>query len=370
VSGRWVALAAVCWLGGCAVAPPAPEPIPAAEEPRAPLGEAARTLGAEDRLAEARGALTARNYRAALEASRAAATLNPHLPEARVLEAKALEASGDLPGALAKWEELVRSREGGAEALFSYAALAGRRGRGAQALALVESLAGERPEDPEWSGLLGWLALSAGRGDEARAYLEAAWRGPGGQRYAAYLGRARLQDGELAGAAEVAEAAAAQPGADATVWALLGDIRRAQGLAAAAEEAYRKALDLEPYQYAARVNLAVLRLSQGDAAGAEELAARAAQDRPDLPEAWTNLGLARRALGRYGEARDAYEQALAAAPAYAPALKNLGILNEKYLGLPAGALPIYERYLESRPGDEQVAQWRKAALRQAGQGEP
>lgn len=380
MKGAWLAVM-LLGLAGCAGAPVTPDgreakaPDAAVGSPAPGPGDPLRSRSAAARLEEARSALDRRDYRTALEAARAAAALNPYLREVRVLEARALEASGELPAALARWDELTRDvpADGTGEdapELVAYALLAQRRGRGAEAYERVLERVRARPQDAGLRGTAGWLALAEGRPGEAREHLEATWKTPEAPRFALYLGRARLFDGDLSGAEQAAEVAAARQGAGAPEWVLLGDVRRAQGLAAASGEAYRRALELAPDDYDARVGLAVLRLSQGDFAGAEELAAAAAALRPAGPEAWTNLGLARRALGNFAAAREAYEKALLASPRYPPALKNLGILHEKYLGRPADAVPYYDRYLEARPGDDQVAQWRRAALRLAGEGQP
>ena len=126
-------------------------------------------------------------------------------------------------------------------------------------------------------------------------------------------------------------------------------------------------LELDPDNYAARVNLAVLTLQQGDAEAAIELLQAAAESRPGAPEAWHDLGLARRSLAHWAAAREAYETALNVAPGYTPALKNLGILIEKYLGRPAEALPYYDQYMKLVPDDAEVRRWRKNAERLAGQ---
>ena len=68
--------------------------------------------------------------------------------------------------------------------------------------------------------------------------------------------------------------------------------------------------------------------------------------------------VALRQKGEFGPARDAYENALALDPAYAPAVLNLGVLHDLYLGHPAEALGLYERYLALSPaGDAQVGKW-------------
>ncbi len=68
--------------------------------------------------------------------------------------------------------------------------------------------------------------------------------------------------------------------------------------------------------------------------------------------------VAQRQKGEFGPAREGYEKALALDPAYAPAVLNLGVLHDLYLGHPAEALALYERYLALTPaGDAQVGKW-------------
>jgi tetratricopeptide (TPR) repeat protein len=68
--------------------------------------------------------------------------------------------------------------------------------------------------------------------------------------------------------------------------------------------------------------------------------------------------VALRLKGEFGPAREAYEKALALDPAYAPAALNLGVLHDLYLGHPADALGLYERYMALTPaGDAQVGKW-------------
>jgi tetratricopeptide (TPR) repeat protein len=62
--------------------------------------------------------------------------------------------------------------------------------------------------------------------------------------------------------------------------------------------------------------------------------------------------------GPADKAREAYEAAIAADAAYAPASLNLGVLHDLYLGHPAQALELYNRYLALTPaGDAVVAKW-------------
>jgi Flp pilus assembly protein TadD len=328
------------------------------------LGEKSRPQQFDAYVLEARQALAARNYRGAAEAARAASAADPRRSEARFVEAQAREAMGDLAGALPLWESLVEERHGDLAALVSYASLAVQRGRGEEALVRLREKIREAPDDPDLQGVAGWVALRLGRTNEAKEHLEATWGTAAADRYAVHLGRARLLEGDLAGAAQAAELAVEEE-PNASAWVLLGDAQRAMGLAAGAESAYLRALDHDPGSYAARVNLGVLKLAQGDASSAAELFTAAAQGRPDAPDAWNDLGLALRAQGDLEGARSAYEKALAVSPEFAPALKNLGILSEKYLEQPGAAVAFYDRYLAARPADEEVDRWRKIAERTA-----
>ncbi len=364
---RWFFLAVTAALGfGCAARPPTPPAAP----PKPPAAVAPET-DAVGLLLEARQAMAAGEFGRALEAARRAAVLDPRMIEARVVQARALEAMGDLAAAAEGWRALAAEGVEEAQAAWALAQLAHRRGRGEEeALELALARAKESPEDPEARGLAGWLALAQGRAAEALPHLEATAGTPSAGRFAVYLGRARLLAGDLGGAAAAAEVAVGVPRPGSAAWVLVGDLRRLRGLAAGAEEAYRRALDLDGADYAARVNLGILRLSQGDGAGAAALFGAAAADRPEEPEAWNNLGLARRAQGDLAGAREAFEAALGALPEFPPALKNLGILNEKYLGKPGAALSYYDRYLAVRPDDADVARWRKAAERRAREAAP
>jgi cellulose synthase operon protein C len=69
---------------------------------------------------------------------------------------------------------------------------------------------------------------------------------------------------------------------------------------------------------------------------------------------WNQLGIAYRQAGRFADARKAYERAIELDARHAPPVLNLAILNDLYLGQPALALPLYERYAALVPGESQV----------------
>lgn len=335
--------------------PPAPEKIAAWSER---LGEIVARLEAP--------AFGPASPRARAARARLMAWVLPTV-DPRALQASALETLGDARRALALLERLVAENPAG-PAVCRYAALAVREGKSGDAEAFLGSCAERDAGNPELRGVLGWIFLASDEPGKARPHLEATWGTRAAERYAVFLGRARLAAGDLDGALEAARLGTRHGETAAEAWTLVGEVQRVKGLAAPAEEAYARALELRPGDYAASVDLGVLRLGQGKPAEAEALFAAAAKGRPGEPEAWTNLGLARRAQGDYKGAREALEKALAADPTFAPALKNLGLVHEKYLGRPADALPYYDRYLAVRPGDAEVERWRKAAARLTGGG--
>ncbi|WP_461395536.1 tetratricopeptide repeat protein [Deferrisoma sp.] len=356
----FVALVLALVLAACAGPRPAQKPGPEAGKEAAPLGEGTARLGAPGLLARARTAFEAGDYGEATEAARRARAMAPDLDEAWRLEARARAATGDRPGALAVWTEVLGRVPGDPEAAEAAARLAADLGRDAE---VGELLAGQGEAASGWAG---WLALRAGRPGRARDLLAAAVAA-GRTEWRVALGRALLALGDLDAAAAEAERATAERPDDPEAWLLAGDVAREQGLGAEARAAYEAVLARDPGRYAARVNLASVLLSQGEAGAAEELLREAAEGAPGRPEAWTNLGLALRSQGRYAEAAEAYHRALEARPGYLPALKNLGICYEKYLGRLADAIQVYDRYLGLAPGDEEVARWRKAAERRAGE---
>lgn len=120
--------------------------------------------------------------------------------------------------------------------------------------------------------------------------------------------------------------------------------------AAAAESAYRRALDLDPTRADAHVNLGRLLHERGKAAAAAEEYRLALRLRPEDSTAAFNLGVAFEDLGRDLDAADAYEKATALDPDHADAFFNLAGVCER-VGRPAAAirhLKTYRTLLRSR----------------------
>jgi tetratricopeptide (TPR) repeat protein len=119
---------------------------------------------------------------------------------------------------------------------------------------------------------------------------------------------------------------------------------------AAAEEAYRRAVSLDPRRADAHVNLGRLLHERGEPAAAADHYRLALGARPDDATAAFNLGVALEDLRRDVEAIDAYEKAIALDPDHLDAYFNLAGACER-VGRPAAAirhLKTYRTLLRSR----------------------
>jgi tetratricopeptide (TPR) repeat protein len=96
-----------------------------------------------------------------------------------------------------------------------------------------------------------------------------------------------------------------------------------------ARAAYHHALDLDPANVTARINLGRLLHAEGSLAGAESHYREAVRHDPSSGLAWYNLGVLLEDLARPDDAAAAYEQAVHAEPTLADAHYNLSLLHER-----------------------------------------
>jgi tetratricopeptide (TPR) repeat protein len=138
------------------------------------------------------------------------------------------------------------------------------------------------------------------------------------------------------------EAQRLEPGLDGDDWYGLGcDLEPVD--ARQARDAYRRALELDPEHFDARVNLGRLLHEAGEYAAAEANYRLALRLRPDDATAAFNLGVALEDMRRPDEALRAYERAISSDPAYADAHYNLAHLYEA-LGRRHSALRHLQTY--------------------------
>ena len=120
-----------------------------------------------------------------------------------------------------------------------------------------------------------------------------------------------------------------------------------------AAQAYRKALEMDPYLVAALINLANIHYSRDELAEAQALYERAIGLESDFFEAHFNLGNIYHDLSRFPEAQACYREALALNPYYADAHFYLAVTFEK-MGLSQDARPHWRSYQQLAPQGEWV----------------
>ena len=120
-----------------------------------------------------------------------------------------------------------------------------------------------------------------------------------------------------------------------------------------ASNAYRRALEIDPYLVPALINLANIHYSRDAIAEAQALYERAIALEPDVFEAHFNLGNIFHDLGRYREAQACYRDALRLNPAYADAHFYLAVTLEKN-GQSQDARAHWKAYQQLAPNGEWV----------------
>jgi tetratricopeptide (TPR) repeat protein len=169
-----------------------------------------------------------------------------------------------------------------------------------------------------------------------------------------YLGNARHDHGDLAGAEASLRRSLALKADFAEAYDSLGAVLQDGGRAADAAASFRWALELRPDFAEAHGNLGNALVDLGYLEDAVRHYRRMLELRPDLAEAHNNLGNALLSLKRYEEAASSYRRALALRPDAPGAHANLGNALHA-LGRPQEALIHCRRALELEPDSAEAA---------------
>jgi len=233
---------------------------------------------------DALSALATADRTRAVRVLRELASSHPDAPVFQSTYARALSDGGAFHEALAIYRRAVTRWPNDAMLFHELAVAARAAGRSTEAMNAEQAALAIEPNLPSAHNGVGLLMTDAGRHAEAASAFESAAKGdPTNAEYWVNLANAR--------------AAAQQP--------------------RAAEEAYRRAMQIDSRSPDAANGLGVLLVQQGRAAEAIPWFERALESSPAFVEARLNLGIAYQESGQRDRARDAYRQVLAQAPASA-----------------------------------------------------
>ncbi len=181
-------------------------------------------------------------------------------------------------------------------------------------------------------------------------------RGPGAkpaaqQAEARYdLGVENMTQGQTALALRNFRAAEQLAPKDVRIQLALGEAYRQSNHLTEAEQHLRRALELDPENETAGLNLSALLIQENKFEEAASLAQKLSED-PTFPAPWralTNAGWAELQLGRFDEARKHLSTALEFKPNYWSALLDLGILEERQSHAEE-ALATFQKLLDLAP---------------------
>ena len=144
---------------------------------------------------------------------------------------------------------------------------------------------------------------------------------------------------------------------DARIQLALAEAYRQSDRLPEAEQHLRQALEIDPQDQGAGLNLSALLIQAGKFDEALIVALKLADD-PTFPAPWralTNAGWAQLQLQRYEEARRSFAAALEFKANYWPALLDLGILEERQ-GRLEPALAAFQRLLDLGPTPSMAAE--------------
>jgi tetratricopeptide (TPR) repeat protein len=270
----------------------------------------------------------------AFAAYKSALQKKPSLKPAAEGLARLTQTSGDIPAAIAQWNDIAKAF----------------------------------PEDAGSRAQLSELYRVSNDHDRARDFArQALIRDP--KNLAAYktMLRSDLDRKQYALAELVGVRALKISSTDPELYLALGDVQMAKGGLDKAAAQYQKALEVRPDFVPARLALARLALKDEDYAAAEKHLSRAVADGGGTAEVHLNLGVAYRGLGQVDKALAEYDAAEKLDPKLAPIYLNRGIVLQRYKDAPDRSIELYKQYVllaggeSALPNDAPVLALRREA---------
>jgi len=258
----------------------------------------------------------------AYAAYRSALQKKPSLKPAAEGLARLTRAQGDLPSAIAQWNDVAKAF----------------------------------PDDAESRAQLAELYRLTNDHDRAQDFArQALIRDPKNLDAYKTLLRSNLDRKQFAMAELVGVRALKISGTDPDLYMGIGDVQLGKGSVDKAAAQYQKALDANAGFVPARLALARLALKDEDYAAAEKHLSRAVADGGGTAEVHLDLGVAYRGLGQPDKALAEYDAAEKLQPKLAAVYLNRGIVLQRYKDMPEKSLELYKHYVALSGGESALA---------------
>jgi len=253
---------------------------------------------------------------------RSALQKKPSLKPAAEGLARLTRAQGDLPSAIAQWNDVARAF----------------------------------PDDADSRAQLAELYRLTNDHDRAQEYArQALIRDPKSLGAYKTLLRSNLDRKQLAMAELVGVRALKISTTDPDLYLAIGDVQLGKGAVDKASAQYQKALEASPAFVPARLALARLALRDEDFTAAEKHLSRAVADGGGTAEVHLDLGVAYRGLGQTDKALAEYDAAEKLQPRLAAIYLNRGIVLQRYKDQPEKSLELYKQYVALSGGESALA---------------
>jgi len=253
---------------------------------------------------------------------RSALQKKPSLKPAAEGLARLTRAQGDLPSAIAQWNDIARAFPDDAESRAQ--------------LAEIYRLSGDHDRAQEMS-------------------RQSLIRDPKNLDAYKTLLRSNLDRKQYAMAELVGVRALKISTTDPDLYLAIGDVQLAKGSPDKAAAQYQKALEASQGFVPARLALARLALKDEDFAAAEKHLSRAVADGGGTAEVHLDLGVAYRGLGQPDKALAEYDAAEKLQPKLAAVYLNRGIVLQRYKDAPDKSLELYKQYVALSGGESALA---------------
>ena len=357
---RLAAAAAALLATACATSAPAEKapaaPVtastPAGPAPSAPNSRAMLLFEDATKAAEAQAKSGARDDAALERRFEAVRQADPSFAEADYNLGVLAERQGKREQAYASYRSALQKKPSLKPAAEGLARLTRAQGDLPSAIAQWNDIARAFPDDAESRAQLAEIYRLTNDHDRAQELArQALIRDPKSLGAYKTLLRSNLDRKQFAMAELVGVRALKISTTDPDLYLAIGDVQMAKGAPDKATAQYQKALEANGSFVPARLALARLALRDEDFAAAEKHLSRAVTDGGGSAEVHLDLGVAYRGLGQPDKALAEYDAAEKLQPKLAAIYLNRGIVLQRYKDAPDKSLELYKQYVALSGGE-------------------